>query len=670
MREKRRAGLFFALSLAAHLSLLSGPTIINSVIQRWNRIEPWGEQITKTVQWNNAEIQRRREKLVSGSLTKMRNNTFRLGEFILEANMLDSLEKGEKRDFNRAKEVYHGLLSELERNNQAVQNAMPEILDSFEYSAAPTSHIPDMTQMLLKGYGKCDQISELITSLVHDIGYGNDIRLRTYHSHVAPIFVENGESYDLATGTYAECGGKSFLARELVYIYAHQHNIETPEVTVIKHARCETEELKKDNRIPLNTGTFRYPQSDDPFPALVPLWRSKAVGEFSPRNIGKEIKASAQYPIRLDILNLIPLNKARDIDIYSVSPVDVIPDGYLDALMNDIERMYLYEKSRSEIAQNNEIIAERILSLGYLSGLQKVASVQLKFFNRYEHARYVDTEREKTIKKAIGLFGQLTNQDPDIFLNVVQNAKQDSSAPRFMTWHLAFLGEQGEETLLTMARNSAESSIFSISGYDINLALFIMPHTRQRIAAILEQKSLLDKAIFLYFLSNNHIEIRQDDNGNVSRRHRCIIESSDDETYNAYKVYSNIFYMYPPLQRTIVSETTLGTEPPEFSKLRELAYLQSDAYGLEESWKRTVIISHAIASIVYLDSYHGNTFDITSSDERRAALKFTKEFDDWLAEVDTDNDPSIKKLREYTRFILSHNRFDQEILMSGRTIFR
>jgi hypothetical protein len=174
--------------------------------------------------------------------------TFRLGEFLINANRIDAEEHGRTFDAEKAMASYDALLDSLRNGidgGSSLPRAVPEALGRMRYRLSKRT----LSDALFAGGGNCEALSQLVAALAYDAGE-KDVMLVSYSTHLAPVIFNRFAMRDLVTGMERCPGGKAFSAESLIARYL------------------------------VHGGGFDYPLCKDRFPGMMfPFW-IRGIGRY------------------------------------------------------------------------------------------------------------------------------------------------------------------------------------------------------------------------------------------------------------------------------------------------------------------------------------------------------------------------------------------------------
>ncbi|MCI0503800.1 hypothetical protein L0Y65_03750 [Candidatus Micrarchaeota archaeon] len=187
------------------------------------------------------DMSQKRIALKHKAFCDLEAGTFRLGEFLINANLIDAQEDGRTFDADDAMARYNALLDSLRKEigrDLNVPKAVPEVLGRMNYRLSKRT----ISDALFAGGGNCEALSQLVAALAYDAGK-KDVMLVSYSTHLAPVIYHRFVMRDLVSGMEKCAGGRTFSAAGLVEIYR------------------------------VHGGGFDYPPCRDKFPgSMFPFW--------------------------------------------------------------------------------------------------------------------------------------------------------------------------------------------------------------------------------------------------------------------------------------------------------------------------------------------------------------------------------------------------------------
>lgn len=645
MARKLGLGAALALSAAVHGGLFGGAAATIE-IQRWQR----GRELERAKQAQTEEQERKaelirmkRELLVKQARAAIMGGRLSLGEFILQANEIDAEEEGKNPELPGARakhREYLGRLVELLAAGVSVQEAVPRVLAGLDYYGAGAG---SMTELLLEGGGACEQLSHLVASVVYDAGRKEQIYLRHYSGHLAPIFIENGREYDLVAGNYAYPGGVIFHATQLVEMYARAHGIRTEYEVAGENGGAVAEARREAGQDWIPEGKpsgFAYPPTSDSYPGSVPLFSRNAVKEFNPHEI-EEGAAPEPETIgcgyRLEMLNPVAA-WANTMGPGVMGTKLLEPDVYwLESIVECIEsRKVFIEKTDGYM---------RLLLLGELTALYRETELQLKMLGKEELAREARTLMEKAADEANGIIESedLLGEGLSKFYNA---ALEGNGGQRDLLGlhQIVFIGQKGEEILLRMLEKRMLGPIDEGQAF---MVLCTNPGTVERAFGIMRDLSKTRQTELIAMLSN----MTQD----------FVVDEDGSEQYRAYAAYRNIKARYRPASRYAAAERWC-CEAPKFSELLVNVRQEIAANGLGEEWAIAFMAYYGRGAVERMGIFTP-VFGVDGK-EAELGLQFARELKAWLDGM-RSNDPNIEALRRQVNYICSQNTFTPEVIIEA-----
>ena len=641
----RKIGAALALSFAIHAGVVGGAAAVKEIqkLQRECELER-AEQAQVEARERRAELIRmRREWLVKEARSLVREGRLSLGEFVLRANEIDAGEEGKTGGMAGARNRYReylGRLREAVASGLSVPEAMPKVLAGFNYYGVPGGRMADM---LNEGGGSCVQISHLVASLVYDLGYRDQMHLRSYSRHLAPVFVDGEKEYDLAAGAQAYRNGVLFRAQELVEMYALAHGIGTEYAGLVGNggAAAEADGEAGQAWIPEGKpGGFAYPPTSDSYPGSVPIFSRNAINEFRPDEMvhgaaPEQETMSCGY--RLELLNPVPAWE-NTIGPGVMGTKLLEPDVYwLESIVECIEsRKVFLEKTDGYM---------RLLLLGEMAALYRETELQLKMLGKEELAREARTLMEKAVDEANGIIERdgLLGEGLSKFYNA---ALEGNGGQRDLLGlhQVAFIGQKGEEMLLRMLE---ERMLGPIDEGQAFMALCTNPGTMERAFGIMQKLGKMRQAELIATLSN--------------MTQNFVVDEDGSEQYRAYVAYKNIGARYRPAMRYLAEERWC-CGAPQFGELLASVRQEVAANGLGEEWITAFMVYYGRGAIERRN-FFTPTFGVDGK-EAEFGLQFAKELQAWLGGI-RSNDPHIEALRRQVGYICSKNEFSIDTVLEA-----
>ena len=209
----------------------------------------------------------------------------RLGDFVVRAGAIDAREEGATVDAPTAKasfDAYRDALREA-LATAPPEEAVPEVFADLRYTGTPGGRAVDA---LVKHEGSCEPLSQIVAAALHDAGLGDRAKLRFYGgavegvTHLAPTIESGGRDHDLMAGTAAAPGGATFVASELVEVYARVHGLAPPLPSVAAGTASGTPAVTGASAEPVpatRTLTSGFPANATRFTGTLPLFAEQAI---------------------------------------------------------------------------------------------------------------------------------------------------------------------------------------------------------------------------------------------------------------------------------------------------------------------------------------------------------------------------------------------------------
>jgi len=509
-------------------------------------------------------IQYERERLIIDARAQLRRGEFRMGDFLIKAGELDARERGETLDIQRARSIYTNYQNQLRSSldsGHSLQESIPGVLSEFRYYSDGS----DMATALLRNGGSCGQISHLVASLVYDVGgYENNIFFRRYrpnsrgYGHVAPIFVEDGRSYDLVGGDYAFGGGRQNSTSSVIDDYARMHSLAPPNSEDTESVENSSEE-----------GTF---------PGGAPMFGGSAIRSFNPdeehidrmhtNSDSERLPSPYIHPswYRFDVNDLIDLDHTEEVEdhltlndlepgiYYFTEPLESLEEvePHPRIALNEIEtNMSNFSRNADDVEvwlrnynfSGTSGLGSRVLLLSYLSKLyQKIAqeAEREEIGGRYSFiAERARTRRTEVMEEASEILRNLpTNQQSqDEFvagMSSLANVRSGVNGNHITYlnmyinyWNIAFAGEEGARFLLGRLDEFNSDN----SRNRVLVAMLSNPSTYEMTMERISTLSPIDQIILMGFYTQ--------ENTNAPHGGRVISANERNEHQRAYDIYQS-----------------------------------------------------------------------------------------------------------------------------------
>lgn len=632
---KKRLAYALAASLSAHAAV---PVMVEGAKQLHVEYETFFDKM---------EHKLRREMLLNEAREQLREGKLKLGEFILKANALDAEEEGKTTRLAEASakyETYLANLMQLLSRGFSIQQAVPQVLEDLNYHGIPGGRMSDA---ILEEGGSCEQIGQLVASLVYDAGYGEKMYLRAYVGHLAPTFIHGNKEYDLSAGGYLDGGGVRFHASELVEAYARAHGL----------AAVERQGLGGSSNVPEDwppgrPSGFSYPQAHGEYPGSVPLFAQRAINPFVPlhRPEGRQeftldpsdprerfgyFAGGHCYSPQPGLLNLSPFfNVPRGV---SGMRILVPPDpAEIERSLECIEA----EKASAEEFGGDDL-PYKALVLAHIAAAYREVYWGLKLLGKHELAKEARKRGEAVVAEAETLLGNLEGQERTDFLEDLYDKIDINLHPAAF----AFLGKAGQDLLLDFV---------DLPGYEYEMwpalqALLINPETRDRAISKVERLGMVEQLEIIQFLQcvESTVELK----GGFRKN---FIDEIDGEFYSAVEAYGAL-YQYDGIER-ILSGFWFELGQVDTRIVHEKVKEAVRDYGLGPDWEVALMVYYGRTAIrPYTPMMHGEMED------EMGALEFIRAFGKILEAIGSDS-AELGLLKRQIAYISGRNRFSMEVL--------
>lgn len=134
-------------------------------------------------------------------IAQVESGEYKYGHFVIEAQEIAKKEESGKMSkagstFEKYDKYLNEMRAEIE-SGMTPMEAIPKVLGKMRYF----KYARRMKTAIDFGIGNCVATTELISALLWDLGYENQIKMRIYKGHIAPIFTQEGVEYNLISGT-------------------------------------------------------------------------------------------------------------------------------------------------------------------------------------------------------------------------------------------------------------------------------------------------------------------------------------------------------------------------------------------------------------------------------------------------------------------------------------
>ena len=489
-------------------------------------------------------IQEERKKLIAQARKNLKKGTLRLGEFMLNANHLDTREEGKPFDISKARQLnkeYEAKFGYEISAGKGIPQAAPDVFKDIDYYGRPGGK---MALALIEKMGSCEQLSHLIASVVYDTTDKEHIFLRNYGAnsegiaHIAPVFVQGSVEYDLLAGAIAkkrqngEYAGYKFHASELVEAYARAHGL-APLVAENKQGQCKGQEgaAGEEGKAARSGPTtlsgepsgFGYKGASDVYgEGVPPLFARNAVKRFTgaEQKRGEEALQAAgsgsqgngqasggqerlfQGRTMADMLKdanreATFLRELRGIQDwyfrsqkhrskYFEGTVNILP---FEEWRNDILDDFFskIEKTRQYADLYKDLPARRLLYLGQMAGLCENAEFYARLKGKHKLAEVAVEQKKRTVEAAREI---IEKEKMDQLLNQVRRQAGTGEAPELAVnvGSLIYLGPKVREILFALVENPED-------GYKDPKPEMLLKIRRDALRALIDRPSSRERAM-------------------------------------------------------------------------------------------------------------------------------------------------------------------------------
>ena len=611
----KKLAVTLGVAAALHAGGIFGPPAVKKgyktvrdTVELVRDIYDWFEAMDRTAE--------SRERLVTEANAQLRRGELRLGDFILKANAIDAEGEGNMAEARAKYNEYLGKLKEILAEGVSVQEAIPRVLKDLNYHGIPGGRMADA---LADGGGSCEQLSQLVAALVTDAGHGDQMYLRVYLDHVAPVFIENGKEYDLVAGGLSDKRGIILPASQLVESYAQAHGLASVDLsgvgetlgTIVNHGEG----------IPAGRPSgFVYPLTTDTSGGSVPLFSTRAIQPHNPNAQAEPEDAATEEDLEgseenqgeyaigepcplIEIgLNPFPsyLNTAPT-GLIMTRLVDGSADESIDALMGCIQK--------DEKTLKNEMdTAEKALLLGHLSGLYYEAYWSLKLRGKHSLAEAAMNRRDQLIADSEALLETVNRND--FFRNIQRG---DASNAELRPWHLAFLGPKAQELLFGFAGYEGAYDTFRREALR---ALLTNPDTSRRAMLEVQKLSKLDQAgimVRTYFATMTFIDVYYD----------IQYDEEENEFHRAHTAYKNA--------ADVVLEGVVNAGGVHLADVENAVHEEVVRNELDLEWETALVIEMSAMLVDLLDKNIQAQIADASLEDSEEVQKWESDLNGFLA---------------------------------------
>lgn len=233
---KRALGVGLVAHGLAGATLYEAPKIAD-------RVERYQER--RNVIERHEAYQALRRRIVREALQEIREGHYRSGHFLIQASAIDLREAGffpESTSVEAIEQEYDRLLTRFRaalqsnrglRTEEQIFAALAQATEGYNYQGV---HGTQLVLLLAEKIGSCDQISQLVMSLLHDSAdvLGDQVQevgMRVYppgpngSGHVAPVARFGGQELDFTAGNVAFPYGMRIAVNRMPQLYAERHRL-------------------------------------------------------------------------------------------------------------------------------------------------------------------------------------------------------------------------------------------------------------------------------------------------------------------------------------------------------------------------------------------------------------------------------------------------------------
>jgi len=568
----RAAGLAL-LSLAAHVAV---PALLMTAmpdhepslraehgVEAWVHrglgvpVAPWATQ--QAPAGVRAMLSAQRARLVSRARSDRRAGKLALGDFLLEANRLDALERGRILDVATVRLRFEARVRAIRDASpeRALSEVVEEVFEDISYIGRPGGLMSDV---LLEGGGACEPLSHLVVAAVADAGHPERVALRFYGGvgragvrHLAPIDLGNGAPLDLMTGQTPASGGIQFPAGDIVEVYARAHGIPSRDLGLAGHAAGEppTQASVSPLRVKAKYSMDRgYPANVDAHPSGMPLYARRAIGGAPRRGLGGGASAATGAKLadatgpdlscthRIRISTLDPLrwtarwpSSRGGIDSIAIEPRQV-------PLASEIARYAELIRGAEEVATDpSSTGAERLMSWACLAARYGRAAVDFSLLGEHELARIAsENERNVRVRGAEHLETLWQGAAPSNRARLSRELSQHFSS---RMWLLLLL-DGGEDLVRTSREGSMQTKKRGWGSFITLAALVVNPATRARTLRELAALPRQEQIEVMHEVFRAHGDMGHGSSAFVLQQRELDEHSPPSEFARAYRVFRRL----------------------------------------------------------------------------------------------------------------------------------
>lgn len=444
-------------------------------------------------------------------IAHVESGEYKYGHFVIEAQEIAKKEESGK--MSKASSTFEKYDRQLKGMEAAIDSGMtpmeavPKILGKMRYF----KYARRMKTAIDFGIGNCVATTELISALMWDLGYKDQIKMRIYKGHVAPIFTQEGVDYNLTSGSRTTIDGidlepieylkrynrrTQILKRRQVFdigdlsTEAMMRNLESGceesifgRIAILKHDKNKFEgfaeldqEANENNRAKEENSTNRK---------NAPKWITIAVASViavlaavcttEKNNIQGETNSATT-------VNRVVANRneatAQEENIMRREPYELSQINELIGLGNryHIHEEREYERNRREIVErivNSNRPAVAIIELAKLAVVERryIEIVKLRSHTQ-EEVDNLEARYDQLLATATRIIGNLTNQDKQEIIREINLSTVNAEVPL----QFVLFGENG----MRLAIEIGSQTLGRASEYAVYAAGIINPRTRNQ----------------------------------------------------------------------------------------------------------------------------------------------------------------------------------------------
>jgi hypothetical protein len=430
-----------------------------------------------------------------------------LGDFLVRAGEIDAREDGVTVDAAAAQASFDAYRDALRvaLAHAPTEQAVPTVFSDLRYTGTPGGRAVDA---LLRHEGSCEPLSQIVAAALHDAGLGDRAKLRFYGgavagvTHLAPTIEVDGREHDLMAGTTATAGGASFVASELVEVYARVHGLAPPLPSVASGGprAADASDATGDAARPMpptRTLTSGFPPNAGRFTGGLPLFAEQAIATpRDPRDAEKPDPDASGCPA-LPAALLDPPRLAVIGDDGQAAAVDLVRIPSQKDLALRSQSIVALEQARSAPGAK---LADRIAADACLAGLYDQVATGFSL------------SREPTLAARAIAGGEAARDDARQTLASLQSMTPKARGTEILSALIALDGrayvllflDDFDDLALELAKGAPDA----YWRVELVTGLLIAPRTRERAVALADGLPLSRQIDVMHELTHAHDHAR------------------------------------------------------------------------------------------------------------------------------------------------------------------